>query len=374
MARSQRRLGERSFTRHYNGGHEPHPARGRGTGLSPDNRYAAHTREAQDDGWPAGDDETVAPRTVITLQPAKSIVSRNQSPDLRFTQSINPYQGCEHGCIYCYARPSHAYWGYSPGLDFETRIVAKPNAAALLRAELARPGYRVAPICIGSNTDCYQPAERELKLTRAVLEVLAETRHPTMLLTKNALIERDIDLLSDLARDKLVQVMVSVTTLDRELARRMEPRASQPLRRIETIGALAAAGIPVGVLAAPMIPALNDHELERILEASAAAGAGTAGYVLLRLPYELKTLFEDWLAQHYPLKRDHVLSVLRQMRGGQDNDARFGKRMRGEGAFADLLSHRFRLARQRLGLARASVELDESRFRRPVDHPQYELF
>ncbi|GLR13235.1 radical SAM protein [Chitinimonas prasina] len=348
------------------------PLHGRGTARNPDNRYAAHAREAVDDGWLREADGK--PRTVITLHEAKSIISRNSSPDVRFQQSINPYQGCEHGCIYCYARPSHAYWGYSPGLDFETRIIAKPNAAALLRAELAKPGYQPSSICIGSNTDCYQPAERELGLTRAVLEVLAETRHPTMLLTKNALIERDIDLLADLAGDGLVQVMISVTTLDRELARKLEPRASQPLRRIETIARLAQAGIPVGVLAAPMIPALNDHEMEQILQTCQAAGASRAGYVLLRLPLELAQLFDDWLAQHYPLKRDHVLSVLRQSRGGRYNDARFGKRMRGVGVFADMLSQRFKLARQRLGLDQPTVGLDTSLFRPPRPDGQLDLF
>lgn len=346
---------------------------GRGTGLQPDNRYAAEQRIAIDDGWAA---EAVAerPRTVVQLHPAKSIISRNQSPDLRFSQSINPYQGCEHGCIYCYARPSHAYLGFSPGLDFETQIVAKPNAVELLRAELARPGYQPEPICLGSNTDCYQPLERELQLTRGLLQVLLTTRHPTYVLTKNALIERDIDLLAEMAQQRLIKVMVSVTTLDRELARQMEPRASQPLRRLQSIEALARAGVPVGVLAAPMIPALNEHELEKILQASRDAGAVSAGYVLLRLPLELASLFEDWLATHYPLKREHVLSVLRQCRGGQDYDARFGARMRGEGVFAELLARRFRLATQRLGLAGATWALDGSRFSAAALQGQLDLF
>jgi DNA repair photolyase len=341
--------------------------RGRGTALNPDNRFADSHREAVDDGWGTVGDQTeaVTLRTVIRLQPAKSIISRNQSPDIRFSQSINPYQGCEHGCVYCFARPSHGYWGYSPGLEFETRIVAKPNAPALLRAELSKPGYMVAPICLGSNTDCYQPAERELGITRALLEVMLEMRHPTVILTKNALIERDLDLLTELAEQKLVRVLVSVTTLDRELARRMEPRASQPLRRIETIAKLANAGVPVGVLAAPMIPALNDHEMEKILAACHAAGARSAAYVLLRLPLELVELFDDWLATHYPRKRDHVLSLIRQSRGGKHYDAAFGKRMRGEGPFAELLARRFALARQRLGLDTPSSELDCSRFTAP---------
>ncbi|WP_374350624.1 PA0069 family radical SAM protein [Chitinimonas sp.] len=346
---------------------------GRGTAHNPDNRFSELAREAVDDGW-QGEAETGRPRTVIQLHPAKSIISRNQSPDLRFSQSINPYQGCEHGCIYCFARPSHAYWGYSAGLDFETRIIAKPNAASLLRSELARPSYQVAPICLGANTDCYQPAEREFGLTRSLLQVLLECRHPTLILTKNALIERDIDLLAELARRRLLRVMVSVTTLDRELARKMEPRASQPLRRIETIKRLSDAGIEVGVLASPMIPALNDHELEAILAACRDAGAVSAGYILLRLPLELEGLFEDWLAHHYPGKRAHVLSILRQSHGGKHYDATFGKRMRGEGVFASLLAQRFQLARQRLRLQAASGELDCTQFRAPTLDGQLSLF
>jgi DNA repair photolyase len=348
---------------------------GRGTGINPDNRFHAEQRETVNDGWPPDDDASQSgPRTVITLHPAKSIISRNQSPDVRFSQSINPYQGCEHGCVYCFARPSHAYWGYSAGLDFETKLVAKPNAATLLTAELAKPGYQPQPICLGSNTDCYQPIERALKLTRSLLEILLDTRHPVLIITKNALIERDIDLLSELARHKLVRVLVSVTTLDRELARRMEPRASQPWRRIEAIRRLRDAGIDVGVLVAPMIPALNDHELEAILSACRDAGALSAAYVLLRLPLELAELFDDWLGHHYPLKREHVLSLIRQSRGGKDYDARFGQRMRGEGVFADLLAKRFALARKRLKLDAASGELDGSLFRPPSLSGQLDLF
>ena len=352
-----------------------YPIRGRGAAHNPNNRYQADRRVSVDTGWDTSpDDVPTGPKTTIMLQPAKSIVSYNSSPDIRFTQSINPYQGCEHGCVYCYARPSHAYWGFSPGLDFETKIVAKPNAVALLRTELSRASYECAPICLGSNTDCYQPAERELKLTRGLLEVLVETHHPAYVITKNALIERDIDLLQALASENLVQVMVSVTTLDRELARRLEPRASQPLRRLEAIRRLTDAGIPVGVLAAPMIPALNDHELEAIMLAARDAGATMAGYVLLRLPLEVAELFEQWLATHYPLKRDHVLSVLRQSRGGKDYDATFGKRMRGEGVFAELLSRRYHLVKQRLGLDGVSVALDSSRFTRIRLDGQLDLF
>ncbi|MBV8658720.1 MAG: PA0069 family radical SAM protein [Burkholderiales bacterium] len=352
------------------------PTRGRGATLNPNNRFAADERESTDDGWANNVDEISSPRTIILQQPAKSIISRNNSPDIRFSLSINPYQGCEHGCVYCYARPTHAYWGFSPGLDFETRIVAKPNAVELLKQALAAPGYRqhMAPICLGSNTDCYQPIEREQRLTRGLLEVMAETRHPIYIITKNALIERDIDLLADMARDTLVHVMISVTTLDRELARKMEPRASQPMRRIETIQALAEAGIPVGVLTSPMIPALNDHEMERILEAAKDAGATMAGYVLLRLPHELVTLFDDWLAEHYPLKRDHVMSLVRQSRGGRDYDSSFGKRMRGEGVFTDLIERRYRLAKKRLGLDSAAITLNCSAFKAPNLTGQLDLF
>jgi DNA repair photolyase len=264
------------------------------------------------------------------------VIVRNQSPDVPFTQSINPYRGCEHGCSYCFARPGHAYLGLSPGLDFETKIVWKPDAPEILRKELAAPGYRCAPIALGISTDGWQPVERRLGLSRRLLEVLAETRHPVSIVTKSALIERDADLLADMARDHLVQVMFSITTLDPLLARRLEPRAASPARRLAAMDALHRAGVPVGVLFAPLIPALNDHELERVLEAARAAGAESAGYVLLRLPLELKALFEDWLHSHFPDRATHVLSLLRQLRGGQLNDSRFGHRMRGQGVFADL--------------------------------------
>lgn len=346
--------------------------RGRGATLNPDNRFAAQAREQVDDGWETA--QAAAPVTTISFLPAKSIITHNESPDIRFSASINPYQGCEHGCIYCYARPSHAYWGYSAGLDFETKLIAKPNAPALLREALAKPGYRPIPICLGSNTDVYQPMERELKLTRSLLEILAEARHPLYILTKNALIERDIDLLADMARDNLVQIMVSITTLDKELARCMEPRASQPLRRMESVARLHAAGVPVGVLVSPIIPALNDHELEKIMAAAAEAGANMASYVVLRLPHELKTLFEDWLETHYPARKAHVLSVLRQMRGGRDNDPNFGSRMRGSGVFADLLSKRYALALQRYGLFRQSPPLNDQAFVKPNLSGQMSLF
>ncbi|HRQ47326.1 MAG TPA: PA0069 family radical SAM protein, partial [Rhodocyclaceae bacterium] len=298
---------------------------------------------------------------------AKAVITFNRSPDVPFDRSINPYRGCEHGCIYCYARPSHAWLDLSPGLDFETKIGWKPDAPTTLRRELARRGYVCAPITFGANTDAWQPIERRLGLTRKLLEILAETRHPFTVVTKSAAIERDIDLLADMARDNLVQVMFSVTTLDDELARRMEPRAPRPARRLQAMGTLAAAGIPVGVLFAPLIPALNDHDMEAVLEAAHAAGAESAGYVLLRLPHELDALFTDWLERHYPDRARHVLSLLAQMRGGRSNDPRFGHRMRGNGVFADLYRQRMHRSCERLGLNRTRRELDTTRFRPPRD-------
>jgi len=342
--------------------------RGRGTAACPDNRFAAWQRAPFDDGWDAAPDGSqAAPATELFVDTARRVITFNRSPDVPFDRSINPYRGCEHGCSYCFARPLHAYLGLSPGLDFETKIAYKADAAAVLRGELARPGYACAPIALGVNTDAYQPVERRLGITRQILAVLAETRHPVTLITKSALIERDVDLLAELARDALVQVMFSVTTLDDDLARRMEPRAARPARRLAAMGKLAAAGIPVGVLFAPLIPALNDHELEAVLEAARAAGAESAGYVLLRLPHELKAIFSGWLAQHYPGRAQHVMSVLAQMRGGRANDPRFGHRMRGEGVFADLYRQRLRRACARLGLNRMRRELDVALFRPPAE-------
>ena len=329
-----------------------------------------------DDGWerPLAE-EPSRPRTTVTHERARSIITRNDSPDVPFTFSINPYRGCEHGCIYCYARPSHAYLDLSPGLDFETRLFAKVNAAELLREELRRPGHRCEPIAIGVNTDAYQPVERELRITRRILEVLAECDHPCTLVTKNALIERDLDLLVPMAQKNLVQAFVSVTTLDHALARRMEPRASAPRRRLEAIHNLAAAGVPVGVMVAPVIPILTDAGVEAVLEAAAHAGAESAGYVLMRLPWELKDLFKDWLEHHFPLKAAHVMSRVRQMRGGRENDPSFGSRMRGEGLLAELLERRFALACARLGLNRERRRpLDVSRFRPSRSGPQLDLF
>lgn len=346
--------------------------KGRGTGLNPVSRHAAWNRESADDGW--WPDELAPPRTELLVDTAKTVITRNDSPDVPFDRSLNPYRGCEHGCIYCYARPSHAWLGLSPGLDFETKIAHKPEAAARLRQELARRGYQCAPIALGSNTDVYQPLERKLGLTRAVLAVLAECRHPVCLITKSAGVLRDIDLLADMARQGLARVTLSITTLDAELARRLEPRAASPQRRLEVVQALAEAGIPVGVLFAPVIPALNDHELERVLEAAAGAGAGYAVYTLLRLPEELATLFRDWLETHYPDRASHVMSLLAQMRGGRADDSRFGARMTGAGVLAELLARRHRLACKRLGLADPPA-LNSGHFRPPrPDSPQGELF
>jgi DNA repair photolyase len=333
--------------------------KGRGAADNPEGRFDKLSREHEADaGAPR------RPETVVTLQQARSILTRNESPDLPFSQSINPYQGCEHGCIYCYARPSHAYLGLSPGLDFETRLFAKRNAAQLLREELSRPGYRCKLISLGANTDPYQPVEREHRITRGVLEVLNEFRHPVGIVTKGSLIERDIDLLAELAREGLVHVFVSVGTLDGEIARTLEPRAAAPYRRIETIRRLSAEGIPCGVLVAPIIPFLNDKDMEAALEAASTAGARMAGYTLLRLPWEVKELFKGWLERHYPLKAAHVMARIHDMRGGRDNDPEFGSRMKGEGLFADLLRKRFDLACQRLGLnAGERNRLDTGKFR-----------
>jgi DNA repair photolyase len=350
------------------------PVKGRGAPSNLEGRFETWTREAFDDGWEHGEEELPPLKTQVTRETAKSIIARNDSADLSFDRSINPYRGCEHGCPYCFARPSHAYLGLSPGLDFETRIFAKVNAAELLRTELAVPTYRCQPIAIGVNTDAYQPAERELHITRSVIEVLADCDHPFTLITKNALIERDIDLLAPLAAKRLTQVFISVTNLDPALARKLEPRASAPYRRLEAVRKLARAGIPVGVLVAPVIPFITDRHLEEILERAAEAGASDAGYVLLRLPWEVAPLFKEWLATHYPLKAEHVMSLVHQMRGGKDYDSTWGVRQRGTGTFADLIAQRFALACERFGLNRDRAGLDTSRFKAPRTGPQLDLF
>lgn len=340
------------------------PPRGRGTTDNPDNRYAPTRCEAFDDGW----HQEVPPSraTEVRQELAKSVITRNRSPDVGFDRSLNPYRGCEHGCIYCFARPSHAYWDLSPGLDFETRLIAKTNLAERLEEQLSRPGYLPAPIALGVNTDAYQPIEREQRLTRQALEILLRYRHPVHLITKSALILRDLDLLEQLAAQNLVSVAISLTTLDNELKRIMEPRAASPAARLRCLRELHAVGVPVSVLCAPMIPMVNDAELEQLLKAARDAGAQSAGYVLLRLPLEIAELFEDWLRAHFPQRAEHVMSLVRQCRGGANYDSRFGLRMRGEGPFADLLARRFQIACKRLGLNRRELRgLDCQRFSPP---------
>ena len=349
------------------------PIKGRGALDNPDNRFDRYSREAVDDGWGSLEAQENPARELIR-DSSRTVVVRNQSPDVPFRQSVNSYRGCEHGCVYCFARPSHAYLGYSPGLDFETRLHYKPDAPQLLRDELAAGSYECEPIALGVNTDAYQPIERRLAITRGILEVLAEMRHPVSIITKGVLIERDLDLLQDLAGDGLVQVMVSLTTLDPLLARRMEPRAPSPGRRLALIEALHRAGVPVGVLMAPLIPYLNDSELGPILEAARGAGALQADYVLLRLPREVAGLFEDWLHAHYPNQAARVLNRIRDCRDGKLYDNRFGTRMRGEGVFADLISRRFHLAVDKLGFP-GLPELRCDLFRpRNFGHPQLDLF
>src|SRR5882724_4776674 len=333
-------------------------------------RFETLARESFDDGWTPEEKDAAELQTSVTEERARSIVSHNDSPDVGFDSSINPYRGCEHGCIYCYARPSHAYLELSPGLDFETKLFAKTNAAELLRAELSKPGYAPSPIAIGANTDCYQPIERKFRITRQIVEILAECEHPFTMVTKSALVERDLDLLAPMAKKNLVKVFVSIASLDRALARKLEPRAASPQRRMDVLRNLAQAGVPCGVMVAALIPGLNDKTLEEVLEAASAAGAAEAAYVIMRLPNELKELFKEWLAAHYPERAGHVISIVRQMRGGRDNDPRFGSRMTGTGAFAELIEKRFDIACRRFGLnghgaGRKPPSLDCSRFRPP---------
>ncbi|OGT80899.1 MAG: hypothetical protein A3J35_07435 [Gammaproteobacteria bacterium RIFCSPLOWO2_02_FULL_52_10] len=336
--------------------------RGRGTTSTIDPRYLELQREAVADDW--YEEEAPAKiKTQVTVERAKTIISRNQSPDIPFEQSINPYRGCEHGCIYCYARPTHAYMDLSPGIDFESRLFVKENAAELLRRELDQSGYACKPIALGANTDPYQPLERDRRITRSIIEVLAEYQHPLTIVTKSRLVQRDMDLLAPMAELGLCKVFVSVTTLNVDLARRMEPRASSPASRLETVARLAAAGIPTGVLFAPVIPALNDMDLEAVLDAAAAAGAESAGYIMLRLPREIKQLFVEWLDTHAPLKARHVMQLIRELRGGRENDPNFFSRHQGTGVFADLIRQRFEQACRRLGLNRRERELNTSRFR-----------
>ena len=353
---------------------EPRPEagrlKGRGTAWTIEHRYAKQARELEDDGWGSLDqqagEERLAPATQIIEEHVKSIVSSNDSPDISFDLSINPYRGCEHGCIYCFARPTHSYLNMSPGLDFETRIIAKVNAAQRLRETLAKRNYRPQLLNIGSATDAYQPVERKLRITRSVIELLAECEHPFSLVTKSSGVERDLDLIVPMAERRLAAVYVSVTSLDPELARILEPRAAAPHRRLQTIATLAKAGVPVGVSVSPVIPFINEPELERILEAAANAGATSAFSIVLRLPWEVNPLFQQWLDQHYPQRAARVMARVREMRGGKDYDARFGTRMRGEGVWAQLLAQRFSKTVARLGLNRERVELDLTRFKPPL--------
>lgn len=344
---------------------KPLDYKGRGSISNTAGRFEKQDSVAIDDGWGSLDAALPPLATEVVIDSSKSVITYNDSPDIPFDRSINPYRGCEHGCIYCFARPSHAYLGLSPGLDFESRILVKPDAARLLRAELAKRNYQCAPLALGTNTDPYQPLERQHKVMRQILEVLAETRHPVSIVTKSALIERDLDVLAAMAAQGLVSVHLSITTLQRSLARHLEPRAAAPQRRLEAVTKLREADIPVGVMVAPVIPALNDHELESIVKAAHAAGALNAGYILLRLPLEVADLFTEWLHRHYPLQANHVLNLVYQSRGGKAYDAAFHQRMRGTGNFAELINQRFRLICKRLDLDRPLPELRCDLFRKP---------
>jgi DNA repair photolyase len=313
-------------------------------------------------------------KTTVTTDNTKTIINHVRSPDLPFDRTINPYRGCEHGCIYCYARPSHAYLDLSPGLDFESRLIAKPQAAALLRKELSKPRYQCQPIAIGTNTDPYQPIDREWQITRQILEGLREYKHPVSIVTKASLIERDLDILTEMAKQHLVLVFISISSLERSLTRAMEPRAAAPQRRLKTIRTLTDAGIPVGVMVAPIIPFLNDAEIETVLSSCKKAGAISANYVMLRLPQEVEILFQEWLQVHYPQKAKRILQRIRDMRSGKLNDSTFGQRMRGQGQYADIIAQRFQLSCKRLGLNVSRYHLDSTQFRLPNMPEQMELF
>ncbi|SON54685.1 putative Fe-S oxidoreductase [Hartmannibacter diazotrophicus] len=340
--------------------------RGRGAGLNPSSRFEPLQTIGFDDGWNDPDEILPPLKTEVQVEWARKIITRNESPDISFDRSINPYRGCEHGCIYCFARPTHSYMGFSPGVDFETRLFVKPNAAELLERELGAPSYQPKVIAMGTNTDPYQPIEREYKITRQVLEVLAKTSHPVMIVTKSALVTRDIDILAPMAKQGLAKVALSVTTLDRRLARAMEPRASTPQKRLEAIQQLNEAGIPAGVMVAPVIPMVTDMEIERILDAAFAMGAREAGYVLLRLPLEVSELFRDWLLRLFPDRYRHVMSLIRSMRGGKDYDAEWGKRMRGSGPYAWQIGRRFEIASKRLGINKSKTKLRTDLFLKPT--------
>ncbi|MCG7198891.1 PA0069 family radical SAM protein [Marinobacter pelagius] len=343
----------------------------RGTSLNPNNRFQPFaTDRDHHDGWHRDPEDETRPDSMATEvmdETVTSIISRNNSPDIPFEQSINPYRGCEHACIYCFARPSHAYWDLSPGLDFETRLIAKHNAATKLRETLDKPGYRVSPIALGMNTDAYQPIERDMEITRQLLTVMCEYRHPVSLITKGALILRDLDLLTDLARDRLCSVTISLTTLSNDLKRRMEPRTAAPATRLRVIEQLREEGVPVGIIIGPVIPFINDHEIEAILESAAKAGAEQASWIMLRLPHELDELFQDWLQRHFPDRAGHVMNRIRDLRGGKSYDSTFGRRMTGTGPYSDLIRQRFAHKVRRLGLnGRQWHSLRTDLFRRPA--------
>jgi DNA repair photolyase len=339
--------------------------RGRGACSNAGGRFERETREIYDDGWESAA-ELPSFKTNVHVDATRTIITRNQSPDISFDRSINPYRGCEHGCIYCYARPTHAYLGHSPGLEFETELYAKPDAAALLEQELANPRYKPETIALGTNTDPYQPIERQHRITRSILEVLERTGHPVGIVTKSALVTRDIDILSRMAARRLAKVAISITTLDRGLARAMEPRASTPPKRLEALRLLREAGIPAGVMVAPIVPALNESEIERILEVAAEAGAQEAGYVILRMPLEIKGLFREWLSETYPDRANRIIHLLREMHGGEDYRSEFGVRQRGTGPYANQIAMRFRQAIRRLGLNVERAALRTDLFQRPL--------
>ncbi|WP_421853278.1 PA0069 family radical SAM protein [Oricola sp.] len=342
-----------------------HRARGRASAVNPSGRYEALARAVFDDGWNSLED--LPPfKTEVQTEQARKIITRNTSPDISFDRSINPYRGCEHGCIYCFARPTHAYMGLSAGIDFEAKLFAKPDAAKLLEREITKPGYEARTIAIGTNTDPYQPIERDWKLMRGILEVLEHHNHPVGIVTKSHLVTRDADILSRMAEKGLAKVAISVTTMDRTLARTMEPRASTPTKRLEAIRILSDSGIPTAAMVAPIVPGLNDHEIEKILDAVHGMGAREAGYILLRLPLEVAPVFKEWLLRHYPERYRHVLSLIRSMRGGKDYDADWGRRMRGTGPYAWQIARRFELASKRLGLNRRKLQLRTDLFTPPA--------
>lgn len=350
--------------------------KGRGAATRIAHRFERDVRDAFDDGWGTQEEDMIdstAPKTEVRFEDVKSVLTRNDSPDIPFDCSLNPYRGCEHGCIYCFARPTHSYLNMSPGLDFETKLIAKRNIVEVLRAELGRKGYRPSQIALGTATDCYQPIERELRLTRSVIELLSETRHPFGIVTKSSAVERDLDLIAPMAADRLAAVYITVTTLDGDLCRKLEPRAAAPHRRLRTIRALADAGVPVGVCVAPQIPFITD-DMEQVLEAAWEAGARSAFYTVIRLPWEVAPLFKEWLEVHYPQRAARVMARIQEMRGGKDYDADFATRMKGSGLWADLIRQRFEKATNRIGFNRQRVKLELEAFRPPGGVGQGNLF